>query len=156
MAAFYASLGGEWSGELQCPVDFPMAGSVTVSIETDTIEQMKVIVGVDPRQVGVDCRNEGMVLAGGRISLTGPSLGGLSGETASLDTSIGELGADIEFALDPSFDPGLAAVEGAMKFASDLVISGVVTFAQQPTKTSDGISHQVGVNCPLVLLGRKV
>jgi hypothetical protein len=156
MAAFYASLSGEWNGELQCPPDSPMTGSVTISIEADTIDQMKVIVGVDKRQVGVDCGNEGVVLAGGQIGLSGSSLGGLSGETASLDAKIGELGADIEFSFDPSFDPGLAGVEGMLTFGSDLAVSGVVTIAQQPTKTSDGMSHQVGVNCPLVLLGRKV
>jgi hypothetical protein len=156
MAAFYASLGGEWNGELQCPPDSPMTGSVTVSIETDAINQMKVVVGVDKRQIGVDCGDEGMVLAGGQISLSGSSLGGLSGETGSLDARIGERLAKIQFSFDPSFDPGLAAVEGLLMFYSDLVVSGVVTIAQQPTKTSDGMSHQVGVNCPLVLLGRKV
>jgi hypothetical protein len=156
MAAFYASLGGEWSGELQCPAGFSMAGSVTISIETDAIDQMKVIVGVGTLQVGVDCGHEGTVLAGGKMGLSGSSLGGLSGEKATLDAHIVRSGALILFAFDPGFDPGLAAVEGVMKFASDLVVLGGVTFAQQPTKTSDGISHQVGVNCPLVLLGRKV
>jgi hypothetical protein len=154
-AAFYASLGGEWNGELQCPPDSPMTGSVTVAIETDAIDQMKVIVGVDKRQVGIDCGHEGAVLAGGQISLSGSSLGGLSGETASLDAHIGELGALIQFAFDPSFDPALAAVVGEITFGSDLAVSGVVTIAQQPTKTSDGMSHQVGINCPLTLLGRK-
>jgi hypothetical protein len=120
MAAFYASLGGAWNGELQCPPDSPMTGSVTISIETDTIDQMKVIVGVDKRQVGIDCGHEGVVLAGGQISLSGSSLGGLSGETAFLDAQIYAHGAKILFAFDPSFDPGLAAVVGEITFGHDL------------------------------------
>ena len=154
MASFYASLSGEWSGELQCSPDFPMSGSVTISIKTDTTDQMKMIVGVDRGQVGMDCGHEGTVLAGGQIGLSGSSLGGLSGETAALDAKIGKSGAIIEFAFDPSFDPGLAFVDGQMTIASDLSVSGIIDFGQQPTKSSAGISEQIGANCPLVLLGR--
>ena len=154
MAAFYASLGGEWSGELQCPSDSPMSGSVTISIQPDTIDQMRIIVGVDNRQIGIDCRHEGIVLASGQISLTGSSIGGLSGERAALDAKIGGRGAEILFAFDTSYSPELAFVDGQIDIASDLSISGVMEFAQQPTKGSDGTWEQVGVRCGLVFLGR--
>jgi hypothetical protein len=154
MAAFYASLGGEWSGELQCPSGSPMSGSVTISIQPDTIDQMRIIVGVDNSQIGVDCRHEGIVLASGQIGLTGSSLGGLSGERAALDAKIGGRGAEILFAFDTSYSPELAFVDGRINITSDLSISGVIGFAQQPTKSSGGISEQVGVSCVLVFLGR--
>ena len=154
MAAFYASLGGEWSGELQCPSDSPLTGSVTVSIQPDTLSQMKMIVGVDNRQIGIDCRHEGIVLASGQISLTGSSIGGLSGERAALDAKISGGGAVILFTFDASYSPELASVDGMMTIASDLSISGVMEFAQQPAKGSDGMWEQVGVRCGLVFLGR--
>jgi hypothetical protein len=154
MAAFYASLGGEWSGELQCPSDSPLTGSVTISIQPDTLSQMKMIVGVDNRQIGIDCRHEGIVLASGQISLTGSSIGGLSGERAALDAKIVGSSAVILFTFDASYSPELASVDGMMTIASDLSISGVMEFAQQPTKGSDGTWEQVGVRCGLVFLGR--
>jgi hypothetical protein len=94
------------------------------------------------------------VLAGGQIGLTGFSLGGLSGQTAALDAKMGRNGARIEFAFDPSFDPGLASVDGLILIESDLSASGVIDFGQQPTESPDGISEQIGNNCLLVLLGR--
>jgi hypothetical protein len=151
---FYLSLGGAWDAYLECPEGAPNSGSVTVSIQPDPTEAMRVIVGADLTRPGYDCHAEGTVLAGGQITLAGASIGGLSGAHASLAAGFRGQGK-IEFSFDPSYDPGLAAVDGLIEISGDLSLFNVISFAQLPTQNSDGSYAQIGYNCGLTLLARK-
>ena len=151
---FYLLLAGAWDAHLECPEGSATSGLVTVAMQPDPIEAMRVIVGEDLTQPGYDCRTEGTVLAGGQITLTGESIGGLSGEHASLDARFRGQGK-LEFSFDPSYDPGLAAVAGLIEISGDLSLFNVISFAQLPTRNADGSYTQAGYNCGLTLLARK-
>jgi hypothetical protein len=148
----YVALGGEWSGQLQCPVGCPNSGPVVVSIQTDTTDRMLMVVGPDKSQPGVDC-GSGTVLAGGQITITGASIGGLSGETATMDAKIGGK-AIVIFSFDATYDPGLETVDGLIIIQSDLSFQGIITFAKQPKRNSDGSYTQEGYDCGLELVAR--
>jgi len=154
LVEFYVSLGGTWDAQMQCPDGSPNSGPVTVSMQTDPIEAMRVIVGADLTQQGYDCRNEGAVLGGGQITLTGTSIGGLSGEPGTLDGRFAAIGR-IVFSFDPSYDPGLDSVEGLMDIRQDHTMFNVISFAQIPTRNSDGSYSQAGYTCGLNLVARK-
>lgn len=149
----YVALGGEWSGQLQCPVGYPNSGPVVVSIQTDTTDRMLMVVGRDKSQPGEDCHHRGTVLAGGQIAMTGATIGGLSGETATLDVKIGG-GALVIFSFDATYDPGLETVDGLITIQSDLSFQGIIIFAKQPKRNSDGSYTQEGYDCGLELVAR--
>ena len=151
---FYLSLAGAWDARLECPEESATSGPVTVSLQPDPIEAMRVIVGADLTKPGYDCHDEGTVLAGGQITLTGESIGGLSGEHASLDAMFRGQGK-LLFSFDPSYDPGLASVAGRIEILGDLSLFNVVSFAQLPTRNSDGSYTQTGYDCGLTLMARK-
>jgi hypothetical protein len=152
--AAYVGLEGEWDSELTCPAGVPGSGPLTVGIQTDSIEKMRVILGPDLSKEGIDCHNTGAVLASGRLSLTGSSIGGLSGQTASVTASFGD-GGTARFAFDPSYDPTLSTVDGAIMIMPDLSILSVVVFAKRPHSNADGTKTQVGYDCGLELLQRR-
>ena len=151
---FYLSLAGAWDARLECPEGAPNSGPVSLAIQTDPIEAMRVIVGADLTKPGYDCHAEGTVLAGGQITLTGASIGGLSGEHAGLTAAFREAGK-LEFSFDASYDPGLASVGGLIEISGDLTLFNVLSFAQLPTRNADGSYTQSGYNCGLTLLALK-
>jgi len=149
----YLGLNGDWSGQMECPDGFPNSGPLTVSIRTDTLDQMRVVVGADMTKPGIDCHREGTVLAGGQITLVGAAIGELSGQAAALHAQLGHKGR-VDFVFDSSYDPGLAAVGGAVFIGADFSLLNIIQFAQQPVHVSGDYYTQEGYDCGLTLGSR--
>jgi len=149
----YTSLNGQWNADWQCPPDSGESGTVQVAIETPTTDQMLVVVGADRTQPGFDCGHAGTVLAGGYVTLSGPPLGPISGQLASLQARLGSAGL-VVFSFDVSSLPKFSAIEGLLVVEPDLSIRTTVSFALQPKKNSDGTTSQKGYDCGLGFTSR--
>jgi hypothetical protein len=148
----YVGLAGLWSAELG-PENCPNAGPVTVSLRPVPLEAVKVVVGVQEDSSGVDCHRQGTASAGGQISLSGDTLGKLSGENAELRATFNKVGM-VHFDFDPAYDPTLQSVGGLMIVRPEGAVETTIQFAKVPVRTGDGVMSQTGYDCNLALLTR--
>lgn len=149
----YIELGGQWNAQLNCPTGAPNSGALTVGIQPDSVAEMRVIVGADTSEEGVDCHHEGTVLSGGRISVLGATIGGLSGQMANITATFGE-GGTASFSFDASYDSALAEINGVIVIMPDHSLRSVIVFAGTPQLNGDGTMTQRGYNCELDFLSR--
>jgi hypothetical protein len=138
----YEALAGQWTADIVCPPDQPLARTLGFSVATRPRSEIQFHTGCGGGvEVSTHCQ----------VSLTGEDFPELSGQSAEFDVAflyVWNYKVAATQLLDPSYDPSFAAISLMLGVETTNVVSGLLAYVLQPHRTGDVSITQEGYRCP--------